>query len=651
MDQQPNIRVITSLKLFSTAGIVVVVLLGCFVLLGWSFDVAALKNVLPVWVSMKANTALGFVLAGVTLWLLRSDRRTQPALRIAQVCAVIVCLLGILTLSEYLFRWNIGIDQLLFSEPAGTVGTFSPGRMAPNTALGFAMLGFALLLIDVETRKGRRPAQHIALLAALIGFLSLIGYMYGVSSFYGMAHYTKMAVHTAAGFTLLSIAFMFVRPTRGLMAVVTSDSAGGIMARRMSVAAVVILVAIGWLRLAGERAGLYSGDLGVSLTVVVSIVLFLTLIWITAGSLQRVDIQRKRAEEDLERFFALSPDLMCVAGFDGYFKRLNPSWERTLGFKSEELLARPYVEFVHPDDRNATTEEAESISGGTSTILFENRYVCKDGAHRWLSWTATPLVHQQLIYATARDITDRRLAEDRIRQLNDELKRHSAALEAANKELEAFSYSVSHDLRAPLRSIDGFSLALLEDFSEKLDVTGKDFLARIRASCQHMGHLIDDMLKLARVTRAEMHRQTVDLSTLAGKIANQLHSNQPERQVKFLIAPNMFVQGDGRLLEVALENLLANAWKFTCRRGQAVIEFGRTERNGMSVYFVRDDGIGFEMEYADKLFAPFQRLHSPSEFPGTGVGLATVQRVVHRHGGQIWAEGRMDRGATFYFTL
>ena len=233
----------------------------------------------------------------------------------------------------------------------------------------------------------------------------------------------------------------------------------------------------------------------------------------------------------------------------------------------------------------------------------------------------------------------------------EELTEHTIALEAANKELEAFSYSVSHDLRSPLRSIDGFSLALLEDYAEQLDETGQDYLNRVRAASQRMARLIDDLLQLSKLTRKDMQREHVNLSALAISITQDLQRNQPERRTKFIIAENLTTIGDKQLLHVMLENLIGNSWKFTGKKSDPTIEFNSTNNNGRSVYYVKDNGAGFDMEYADKLFGAFQRLHSINEFEGTGIGLANVQRIIHRHGGKVWAEGSIDQGATFYFTL
>jgi signal transduction histidine kinase len=227
----------------------------------------------------------------------------------------------------------------------------------------------------------------------------------------------------------------------------------------------------------------------------------------------------------------------------------------------------------------------------------------------------------------------------------------TAQLESMNKELEAFSYSVSHDLRAPLRTIDGFSQMLQEDYSGCLDDAGQDSLRRVRAAAQRMAHLIDDLLKLSRVTRAELSLEEVDLSALAQEVVEGLQRQSSKRTVRFDIAPGLKALADPRLLHVVLENLLDNAWKFTSGRDTAHIRFGTIPREDGPAYFVRDNGAGFDMAYAGKLFGAFQRLHDAREFPGTGIGLATVQRVIHKHGGRVWAEGETGKGATFYFTL
>lgn len=242
-----------------------------------------------------------------------------------------------------------------------------------------------------------------------------------------------------------------------------------------------------------------------------------------------------------------------------------------------------------------------------------------------------------------------RIAHQELQQTNSEVMRSALELEAANRELDAFAYSVSHDLRAPLRSINGFTRMLRDSYSETLDARGRDYLDRVHVACGRMSAMIEDLLKLSHVARCEIRTEPIDLGTIARDIAGALRESDPDRTVEFAIADNLVVNGDQGLLRAALENLLSNAWKFTSKVEQGRIEVGQSEEH--SSYFVRDNGAGFDMTYAQQLFAPFKRLHREADFPGTGIGLATVQRIIGRHGGRIWADAELEKGATFYFTL
>ena len=333
----------------------------------------------------------------------------------------------------------------------------------------------------------------------------------------------------------------------------------------------------------------------------------------------------------------------------GEITDVNLATIRATGLSREKLIGTDFSNFFtdpqqaresyrHVFEQGFVTDyplTMRHIDGRLIDVLY-NASVYKDERGRVLG-----------VVATARDVTVQKQAEL-------EILRRTADLQVANQELEAFSYSVSHDLRAPLRSIDGFSLALLEDYSEKLDETGVNYLQRVRAATQRMGHLIDDMLELSRIARAEMRHETVNLSAMATEILEELQKTDMNRQVEWRVQPNLKIEADARLIKVALDNLLGNAWKYTSRQAEPRIEFGQVENanvEDMKEFFVRDNGAGFDMAYADKLFGAFQRLHTASEFPGTGVGLATVQRIIHRHGGRVRGEGKPDQGATFYFSL
>ncbi len=373
---------------------------------------------------------------------------------------------------------------------------------------------------------------------------------------------------------------------------------------------------------------------------------------ILVASVIRDITARRQTEEELDRFFRLSLEMLAVADFDGSFRRLNPIWEKVLGWSVGELLGKPFLDFVHPRDREGTAAETARLSLGEETVAFINRYRCADGSYRWLLWNAIPDTERRRIYAAARDITDIRAAEDKIERLNGELKRRVGELAGLNEELEAFSYSVSHDLRAPLRHIDGFARLLRRNAGESLDEKSRHYLAMIEDSVRHMGDLIDDLLAFSRLGRAEIRSATVDLETLAKEAIREVSSDVNGRKVRWTIGSMPRVAGDASLLRQALVNLLSNALKYTRTREETLIEVGVVAADEDAVVcFVRDNGVGFDMKYADKLFGVFQRLHRSEEFEGTGIGLANVRRVIQRHGGRTWAEGTVEGGATFYFSL
>ena len=361
--------------------------------------------------------------------------------------------------------------------------------------------------------------------------------------------------------------------------------------------------------------------------------------------------QALRASEERFRILAVTAnDAILSADRHGNITYFNPGAERIFGFASNEVIGRPLTALMPERFREAhRTGLARYVATGEARVIGKTVELAgrrKDGTEFPLELSLATWKHGAEVAFTAiiRDIAARKEAEDTLR-------RYASQLEAANKELEAFSYSVSHDLRAPLRSLDGFSQALLEDYHDRLDDAGRDFLQRVRGASQRMGTLIDDLLSLSRVTRGELQVGEVDLSALAAATAADLKKSDPARDVTFAIAPDLVVRADAGLMRIVLQNLLGNAWKFTGKRASAHVEVGAQAHDGRRAFFVRDDGAGFDMAYAAKLFGAFQRLHGAAEFPGSGIGLATVQRIILRHGGEVWAEGVPDRGATIYFTL
>ncbi|MDP1828059.1 MAG: histidine kinase dimerization/phospho-acceptor domain-containing protein [Archangium sp.] len=500
---------------FSRGAAAVVTAIGALGLVGWAFDIPFLRGRDLTFVTLKANTAAGLLLAGLALAF---DTARHPSLRrLSGALAATLAVLGLATLGEFLTGNSLGIDRLLSDSSTDS----TPNRMGPNTALAFLFCGAGLVGGSWARASGFAEAALLA--ACSVCLVAVCGYAYGVPSFYGPSGQLPMPLVVAAGLLLLCCGALAAHPARGLMALLTGPGAGSRLARRFLPVAVLLPIGEGWLKLEGQRAGLFSAEFGVALFAVATVVLLsATALW-NLGS-------------------------------------LNTSERRTLAAK--------------------------------------------------------------------------------------------ANVETVNRELEAFAYSVSHDLRAPLRGIDGFSQALLEDSGPSLDAQGKAHLARIRAGAQRMGHLIDDLLKLSMLSRSTLKHARVPVSAVVNEIVAELRLREPGRQVEIVVAPGLTADGDPELIRIALENLIGNAWKFTSRRALARIEVGQAApENGAPVFFVRDNGAGFDMRYAPKLFGAFQRLHAMADFPGTGIGLATVQRIMHRHGGRAWAEGVVDEGATISFTL
>jgi PAS domain S-box-containing protein len=757
-------------RVFSRAAAASACLIGGAVLIGWALDVIFLKSIFHAWTTMQANTAACFLLAGVSTLLLERENAPPQSRWLGRCLATIVLMTALLTLAEHLLGWNLRMDQFLFLDRAAD--SAYPGRMGISAALSFVMLGCSLLLLDVEAGDGH-PSQICAIAAIAISLTSLYGHFFG-RPYYGTA--LPIVLTLAA----LGLGVLLARPSRGLMAIATSNRGAGILIRRLLPVGLVVFGVLGWLRVNSIAAGIVSDELGEALFVTVRIFVFALLIWFTAREVDRAEAKQAQAEEALRRseenyrlLFENNPLPVWIYDLDSLrFVDVNQTAIRQYGYSKEEFLSMTIQDLRPAEDSPALLESVPRVTpedefqgewahrkkdGSIITVIITSHGLARD--HRRarlvvaLDVTRRKLAEQALeesearfrsVVETARDAIVSANGEGKIIYFNGSAERifgysagevqgeplqvivpefhaahdagfdrflrmgeargigqavelagrrkdgsefplqlsladwtlgdakyftavlsdiserveaerqileRTAQLETANKELETFSYSVSHDLRAPLRGIDGFSEILLREYADKLDETGQDYLRRVRAASQRMAVLIDDLLTLSRVTRAAMRRESVDLTALGEAVIAELRKAEPDRCVEFVAAPQLVAEGDARLLMLVLENLLGNSWKFTSKHPRSRIELGMIPTANRPAYFVRDDGAGFDPGGKDRLFGAFQRLHRISEFPGTGIGLATVQRIIHRHGGEVWAEGRVEQGATFYFTV
>lgn len=684
------------LRKFSRSASAGVIVIGCMVILGWILDVTFLKSVFSGFVPMNPLSALLFIAGGAGVRqtvgrTLRPRRNTWIF-----VMGGLVAFGGLLKLAEHQFGFALNFDQLWFARKLGQSASLPAGEIAPNSAVNFCLCGAGLLLLDAETRRGWRPAQACFLGALFIALLALIGYCYRVFSLYSIDARTPMALNTAVTFLLLCLAGIAARPDRGMMMVVTSNTTGGAMARRLLPAAILIPLILGGVRLIGERSGYYRTEFGVLLFAISNMLIFTGLIWWNAKLLFLADRQRARVERRIvlqyssTRVLAESPTLA-----DATPKILRTICE-TLGWQVGVMWS-----VGEPKDVLRCVEVWRSPAAGATEFLEATRRmtfgrgmglpgrVWESGQPAWIadvaqdrgfsrgSLAAEANLHSALgfpirlgseilgvmeffgpdieqpdqtllamLSAIGSQIglfIDRKRAEEQLRRASSELSR-------SNADLQQFAYAASHDLSEPLRMVISYLQLLKEQAGGKLNGEEKEFIAFAVDGAQRMRALITDLLAYARVGHSNRPLERTDLEDVAEAAIANLKVAIGESGAVIEHDPLPTVQADPVQLGQLFQNLISNAIKF---HGEAKprIHIGADKKNGEWMFHVRDNGIGIDPKNFDRIFTLFQRLHTRQEYPGTGMGLSICKKIVERHGGRIWVESTPGQGTTFFFTL
>lgn len=652
-----------SLRIAGCAGWLVMIA-GLLVMLGWVTGNERVLQVMPAWTPMVPATAVSFVLAGGALVAItRAMTRTGPAegagddgerwRRLAMVLGFVVAVIGARRLAYYAMGWPTMADMLGFTQHVG------PGQMAFTTATGFFLAGVALVV--TARKKFFGIEQAIAGLVFFIGWAGLVRYLYGGST---ESWFFLMAANTAFLFSVLGMGIFFARPDAGLVRVWNGQSGGSTLARGMLPTAILLPVIAGWVRLEGERAGWYGLETGLTLFALSNVLVFAAITWHTASRLHSEDLRRAEAEKAGrgERMFSEGlldslPGVFYLYDREGRFLRWNHKFEEVTGYGAGEIARMRPQDFFEPEEHAALAERVGRVfAEGRGDLQASFR--AKNGTLTpyYFTGVRVELNGEPCLAGVGIDIGERLRAERKVYELNAELEQRvaerTAELEAKNRELETFTYSVSHDLKAPLRGIDGYSRLLLEDYEDKLDEEGRRFLHSVRRAAGQMGQLIDDLLSYSQLERRAVQPVRVALRTLVSDLLAQYEEEVTRRGVTLSVdVPDIDVWADLNGLTQSLRNLIDNALKFTKSAPAARIEIGGREEVDSCTIWVKDNGVGFEMKFAERIFDIFQRLHRAEDFPGTGIGLAIVRKAMERMGGRAWALSLPGQGATFYLTI
>ena len=648
----PNIKLQTRLIKWSRYLIAPVLIVAILVLLGWQFDIPFFIMPLNKLVAMNPVTALCFILSSISFLLLTKKISARYQVIISYLLAAIVLIIASIKLLALASVIEFGIDTIFFSKKLNhPIIAGAPAFMAFLTAVAFFFTAIALFILKEETQKKKISAQLIAVVIGLIGWLSVLGHIYHEKAFSGTPHSTPMALHTAICFILLSVALLFSSADKAIMRQFTSLFTGSIIAQFLIPVAIIVPALIGLARLYGNRLGLYSHDFGVAVfAIAITIVLFV-LTWYNTILLNRRDIAKRITELELKKSVEQNAYLAsllantndAVFSMDNCFviKSWNRAAENLYGYSAEEAIGKQSMELIktkiNDNERALIRESLQKL--GTQKLEVVNYNKDGEVLDLLISTTITKGPEGETLgfISICHDISEQKKLEEQLRK--------------TNTELEAFTYSVSHDLRAPLRGIIGFTTILEEEYSSKLDAEAIRITGIIKSNALKMGNLIDDLLNFSRLGKHEIIQGPTDMGELLKQVIADQEQKNNKHPVTWQVHPLPRVEADINIMKQVWINLIDNAVKYSRNNEQPVIEIGAMEKNKEIIFFIKDNGVGFDQQYKDKLFKVFQRLHSANEFEGTGVGLALVEKIISRHGGKIWAEGELNKGAVFYFTL
>lgn len=624
-----------------------IIITGILFFFGLLLGIAPFLNVLPGYVPMNSVTALCFIALGLSLILLVLK---IPNRSLIIMISVFVILNAFLALSYHITGEYTTLDVLL------PLILRSSSKMAPNTAVLLIAAGVIILFLKRPEPLIRNVIQYILFGAGFISLFASLGFLYRISSFYHVGNYTPMALNTSVMFLVLFGGLMLADNQSKFMELVKGSSPSAVISRRMIPFVILLPILLGWLRIFGENSGLYGYSTGVAIFVICVIVALFIMVVYNAAHLKKEEYEKSKYENEiieserkLRAVIDNSTSAIYLKDLNRRFIMVNKATQKNHGLNEKEFLGKTLTDLFpqHPEAVKVYEEHDRAVIDSAQAYEFEETALLPDGIHIYLSQKFPLTDINGKVYAMcgiSTDITERKKTEERTATLNN-------LLQESNSELESFSYSVSHDLRAPLRHIIGFGEKLKRISEEHLNNEELRLLGKINTSAAKMGRLIDDLLMFSRVGRTGLSVTRLELNNIIDEYISEYLNNSNDGEIQWNVERLPAADADPFQIKIVLDNLLSNAVKYTAKADKRVIEITGTESVEENIYTVKDSGCGFDMDYIDKLFGVFQRLHRDDEYEGTGIGLATVKRIINRHNGRVWAESRQGEGAAFHFTL
>ncbi len=631
---------------------------GILVLIGWVFDITLFKSISSGWIAMSPPSAVLFILCGLSLLLFRTRTPNLLTRGLSAVCAGVVLLVSTLTLVEYIYGWDTGVDHLLFPDAILRVNTAYPGRMAVTTAFSFMLLALGLLLLTRRSRLAFHVVEILVSLADLLTLVVLLIYLFDFSTLNNTLAHTQMALHTALTLSILSTSILLSFQPTFAIKVLSGDGLGSVSIRRLLPPAILVPAILGWLSFLGQKVGLYDPVAGVAIFTASNIVILCVFIGWNAESLNATDASRRQAEAALrkseERFRTsvenmLDPYAILTASRDAsgqivdfIYEYINDAGLKALGLERSAILEKGFVT-IFPRHRvsGILADYIRVVETGAplskEDLYYESNHVLRH------AFDVRAAKFNDGLVVIWRDITERKKNELALAKATQDLKQ-------SNEELEQFAYVASHDLQEPLRMVSGYLQLISQRYQGKLDADADEFIFYAVDGSQRMQRLIRDLLEYSRVGTGSAPVRSVDseLALLQALSNLQVMIEENKAAVTYDPLPEV-VANDGQLTTV-FQNLVGNGIKFHNAVAPAVHVSAREDGNQW-VFSVRDNGIGIAPEYLDQIFVIFKRLHTREEFPGSGIGLATCKKIVERHGGRLWVESAPGSGSTFSFSL